>query len=95
MRFHKSNNIKKTIWILIAGLLLLAATFGSSKEDEMHDPNAIFATIIVNNVKTSAYIFTSTSTGITSTLTTEMAAQIATYQCDKHVVITVNISAIN
>ncbi|GAB2631273.1 hypothetical protein [Belliella aquatica] len=154
--------MKKTIGILTTGLLLIAATFGCSKEDEMPDPNAISATITVNNVGTSAYIFTavngngaaatlnmenapltlkigsryqiinlaglphpflikgignttllaqndvvgtfesnsavnfiSTDTGITFTLTAEMAAQIAPYQCGRHAAMTGNISAIN
>ena len=43
----------------------------------------------------SAVNFISTDTGITFTLTAEMAAQIAPYQCGRHAAMTGNISAIN
>ncbi|AFL86013.1 hypothetical protein Belba_3512 [Belliella baltica DSM 15883] len=43
----------------------------------------------------SAVNFIATDTGITFTLTAEMAAQIAPYQCGRHAAMTGNISAIN
>ncbi len=158
----KNNFMKTTIKTTFSALLFMTMIFGCSKDEDEVDPNFINATITVNNIGTSAYIFTAvegngasamlnmenapltlkigaryqvvnlaglphpflirgignttllaqndlvgtfesdatvnfiaTDSTFTFTLTAELAAQIAPYQCGRHAAMTGNINAVN
>ena len=50
--------MKTTIKLIFSALLLMTFILGCSKDEDEVDPNFINATVTVNNVGTSAYIFT-------------------------------------